>query len=483
MKKIFVFLSLICVFAVILSSCTISPYQPHESSAPSDDSSDGSTDASSSPQPETDETVLTYKTVTIGKRLFKLVAALQKGIAEYAYKLAADIDFEANPEYWDYEYKDGITFAQNTLQAAVDRCKELAVMQYLCDNADIDMPDESQTQAYIDKLAENYDSLSDFENVLAQIGVSTEEVAQYYTICARGIELKKKLTGEGGALELSDHEADEWFKEYVEQNYVKADLYVIGFYQDDGKTRYIDPDVTDSEAIEYFEQNYLKCSYIKYSASAESLADTCLEDIKNGNASIEQKLGESSDSESVMFLHYGDDFYQEVSALDINDCGKIVKDGYIYIVVRGTVSRSDITTAIKNTCLWHVTCDKLTEQSETLLDDIKNGRAESFESVQNCTHIGSVVFDSAEYGETLFKTVKYDDLVGECDVAVDSKAVYIFIKEDVTGSREEEREQAISNHIDELFDEYITSFVDVVTTDDEIASSVDIKLLQSLLLV
>lgn len=479
MKKILSFLSLISVFALMLASCTISPYQPPESSVPSDESSD----VSSSPQPETDETVLTYKTVTVGKRLFKFVAAVQKGITEYAYKLAADIDFEAHPEYWDYEYKDGVTFAENTLQNAIDRCKQLAVMQYLCDNANIAMPDDSQIQAYIDKLAENYDSLADFQNALAQIGVSTDEVAQYYTICSRAVDLKKQLTGEGGALELSEYEADAWFNEYVEQNYVKADLYVISFYEQDGKTKYIDPDVTDSEATEYFENNYIKCSYIKYGDSAESLADACFEDIKNGTATIEQKLGESSDSESIMLLHYGDDFYDEIAALDINECAKIVKNGYIYIVVRNNISRSDITTSIKNACLWHVTCDKLTEQSETLLDDIKNGRNESFESVKNCTHIGSTVFDSAEYGETLFKTVKYDDLVGECDVAVDSKAVYIFIKEDVTGCCEEERDEAVSNHIDELFDEYIDSFVDAVTADDAVASSVDIKELQSLLLI
>ena len=477
MKKIFAICALVCILAVLLSSCKITAYQPVESSQPDE----SSTESSQPPVIDTDEAAVVYGDAVIGKRLFKLVAAVQKGIAEYAYKIAADIDFEANPEYWDYELSDGVTFADNTLQAAIDRCKELAVIKQLCDTAGIAEPSDELKQAYFDKLAENYDSRSDFVKVLNDLGVTEEEVYQYYSICARGITLKEQLTGEGGALELSDHEADVWFNEYVEQNYVKADLFFISFYESDGKTYYIDPDVTDADALEYFDQNYLKCKYVRYSSSAEALADACLEDIKSG-VLIEQKFGESSDSESVMLLHQGDAFYDDIAELKANECAKIIKDGDIYIVQCVAASRSDVTTAIKNYCLWRCTCDKLTQNSEQLLDDVKNGRI-TFDTASGGTHIGSVVFDKDEYGETLFKTVKYDDLVGECDVACTSDGIYIFIKEDVTGSRADEREQAIADRIDEIFNEHIASFTDNAETFDDIIGSVNIKELKSLLLV
>ncbi len=477
MKKIYAICLLVCLLAASLSSCKITAYQPTESSQ----SDESVPEASQPPVIDTDEAAIVYGDAVIGKRLFKLVAALQKGIAEYAYKLAVDIDFEANPEYWDYEISEGVTFADSTLQAAIERCKELAVIKQLCDNAGIAEPADELKQAYFDKLSESYDSKSDFVKVLNDLGVTEEEVYRYYSICARGITLKEQLTGEGGALELSEREADIWFDEYVEQNYVKADLFFIGFYDQDGKTQYIDPDITDAEALEYFDRNYVKCKYVKYNASAEALADSCLEDIKNGMP-IEQKLGESSDSESVMLLHYGDAFYDDIAKLNKNECAKITEDGDIYIVQCVAVSRSDVTTAIKNYCLWRCTCDKLTRDSELFLDDVKNGRV-TFETASGGTHIGSVVFDIEEYGEILFKTVKYDNLVGECDVACTDKGIYVFIKEDVTGSRSDEREQAISDHIDDIFNDYVSSFIDTAENFDDITGSVDIKEIRSLLLI
>lgn len=479
MKKIFAILLLISVLAASLASCRITPYVPSESSSVSDSTSSS---VSEPPKIEDDNAAVVYKDAVIGKRLFKLVAALQKGIAEYAYKIAAGIDFEANPDYWDLEYSNGVTFAQNTLQSAVDRCKELAVIKQLCDTAGIAEPSDVQKQAYFDKLAENYDSKADFVKILNDLGITDNEIYQYYSICARGIDLKKKLTGEGGALELSEHEADEWFRQYVEANYVKADMLFISFYEDDGKTKVIDPSFTDSDATDYFVNNYLKCRYIKYSNGASALADACLADLQSGKMTIEQKLGESSDSESVMLLVYGDKFHDDIQKLSDGEYAKIETDDAIYIVCRASVSSSDITTAIKNNCLWLLTCNKLTEDSEPLLDDIKNGRV-NYDSAPIGKYLDELVFDEDDYGKEIFKNIKYDLLVGECDVTCTAGGVYIYTKCDVAGSCDDKRDEAVSNHIDEIYDEHIASFVGSSEVFDSVTESVSIREIKSLLLV
>lgn len=478
MKKFLTVFLLVSLLAAVFSSCKITPYQPAESSQ----QEESSAETSKPSELDTDDAAVVYGDAVIGKRLFKLVAALQKGIAEYAYKLAADIDFEAHPEYWDYEYDDGVTFAEATLQAAVDRCKELAVMKQLCDKAGIAEPSDESKEAYADKLAENYDSRADFEKALSDIGVTVEEVYEYYAICARAIELKEKLTGEGGALELSQHDADVWFKEYVEQNYVKADVLFIGFYADDGKTKVIDDSFTDSDAAEYFVKNYIKCRYIKYSKSAEALADACLSDLESGKATFEQKLGESSDTESVKLLVHGDALYDDVAAVEIGKYAKIVSGDDIYIILRSEPSKSDMTTAIKNNCLWHLTCEKLTEDSEPLLDDIKNGRVE-YSSSPMGVYLGDIVFDREAYGEELFGDIRYDLLVGECDVTCTENGIYIYTKRDVTGSCDDKRDEAVAQHITELFDEHIASFTDSTEVFDTVTDSVKIKELAFILFV
>ncbi|GEM_PF-3927190 len=486
MKKTFALLLTVVLLICTLSSCKISLIDG-ESKA----ESTVSDEESAQTVVDDGEAVMTYKDYSITEGMYKFVAAKQKGVYAYVYNKALGIDFDANPDYWDYIYSDDITFAEYVQNESINVCKSMLVYEYLCDTNNIAHVTDESSEEYIDGLATNYDSRSDFETALATVGCTVDTVKKYYDIYTRVAELKDMLTGQDGALYVADDDAAAWFDEYVRSNYVKVDATYFSFYESDYQTKYISDAYTDDDAAQYFLDNYIKYRYIKYDVTSKVLAKNCLAELKNGSTTIADKLGESTDNVSEAIITSSDDDYNAISAIAVGSFDMIEKDDCILVVARVKASASDITAALRSECKWQLTCADITNDANDAYAKLVDGTYDSFDDLPGVDyyllHGGEVLVQADTLSEDFYKLVKYDtetDNYGIYTMYEDGAATGIYVYKKLAVSSddcEDVKADKISDYKDGKFDEYIDGFIDAVSTDNAKITLISIKELKSLL--
>lgn len=225
MKKIKVILTLLLTFSILLASCGVS----------------------------SGDTIMEYNGEKLGERLYSFWAAKFKRNILNLYS-----DVEDKTDYWNSEYKSGITVAEFFDDLIKSQIKNYLISQKLFKEYNLKLSDEiiQQIDDDITEKIEFSGSRTELNEELAEMGINIELLREAYIWQAKHDAVYSYLFGHGGPKEATS----EQIQNYYESNYSLIDYIVVYktklVYDENGNLKYdsegnvVTEEMTESEAAE-----------------------------------------------------------------------------------------------------------------------------------------------------------------------------------------------------------------------------------------
>ena len=191
---------------------------------------------------------LTYRDQTVPQAIFQYLCCVEK--TNYLYELyGADrsttkaSSLQDSPAIWTAADADGKTMGEHLKENVLD---SLRVMVYLAqygvdEGYTLSASDEASVKKNLDSLAANFNTKSEFNELIAQYGVDYDLLYEYYLLQARASIGNYMLFGDNGKMAVTDAKV----REYYSSHYQTVRLILINNQSrtyPNGKTVYLPED-------------------------------------------------------------------------------------------------------------------------------------------------------------------------------------------------------------------------------------------------
>ncbi len=432
--------------------------------------------------------IATYEGQSLDSSMYALHLAIEKRAIEEYYYYSGGVDISSTPAFWDeiYDEKSGLTWAG---YVEAEFCNMLIAMQF-CKEHGLNVTDESLS-AEIDALIETYIKTAGSKDLLnlelAEYGADYDMFVEYLN-CYQYINVMRDYLAEDGTLAVSDDDVVEYLSDYHNYDYI--------FFNslDENNKPIVYDDITTEQANEYFLSNYVTVKHVLYmtsklsdekKAEKKAQAEANLAAIQAGTAEFSDFEKDNEDSNIEYTFTYDtmvSEFEEAAYDMEVGEV-RLVETVYGYHLMVKEELDTERFEKIESEVKAAMSSQRIKEQAQKLLDDIKSGDAK-FEKPANKeyeyyegfvvsktdtslpadmikqmgeTAIGDYfLYTYGSYGYFIFKHVEFD----EKDIESYHDTVSTIL-------------------IDEKFTEYMNELAKSVVVNTEEMSKFDIKTVRS----
>ena len=408
----------------------------------------------------------------------------------------------------------GMTYADAVWESLVLNAKRMVIVNHLLKQYNLKLTDESAVstiEGYIEQDMEDYGDGNEYGLNLfyADYGVDIDMVRDYYLNNASLSVLRDYLYGDNGIQKI----AADAVRESFDEQYYKVESIFFNYYTDTGSTTLKTPEgVTDEAIAEYFKENYVKVRHILFKTVDDSRnplpddqiavkkaeAQELYDRIVAGETTIDDNYSKSEDGGSTTYpdgyvFTYDEmveEFEEAAFEMEVGEYRLVETSNGWHIMCKEELEDDDIegtsisgSTKIETACKTALTKKLIGEQAAAFYEQIKSGEAEFADGGDDAAY----AYDAG----TVFKTGESDEALEEAALAlktgetalvtVDAYGVYIIKRVDTTDEDFNAKYSAVeSTLIDEAYVEYLDSFVDSVTVNEEELAKYDINTAKAL---
>lgn len=408
----------------------------------------------------------------------------------------------------------GMTYAEAIWENLVLNAKRMVVVESLLQKFNLELTDESAASAvegYIQQDMEDYGDGNEYGLNLyyADYGADIDMVRDFLYNNVKLSVLRDYLYGDNGIQKIAADAVRESFNE----QYYKVESIYFNYYTDTGSTTLKTLEgVTDETVAEYFKENYVKVRHILFKTIDDSRnplpddqiavkkaeAQELYDRIVAGETTFDDNYSKSEDGGSTTYpdgyvFTYDEmveEFEEAAFEMEVGEYRLVETSNGWHIMCREELKDDDIdgtsisgSTKIKTACKTALTKKLIGEQAAAHYEKIKSGEAEFADGGDDAEfeYNAGTVFKSGE-GDKAIEKAALELKTGETAlVTVDKYGVYIIKRVDTNEEDFNSKYSAVeSTLIDEAYVEYLDSFVDSVTVNEEELAKYDINTAKAL---
>lgn len=341
--------------------------------------------------------MFTYKDMTMSSGMFAFVLAERKGeIVDY-FSSYGGKDISSDESFWNAKLTDDQTYAEWLKDYAEELCKRILIAKYFCKQYNLKITDETQIQQvdeYMDRAKETFGGEDELKLELARYEITIDQLREYYEYPYYYQLLLDYWYGENGTMKIPEAEVREKFF----NNYYKVDMAYFSFYTTDGNYNnvpYVDKSITDEQAREYFNKNYVKVQHILYMtvdtnenplpddkvAQAEQEAKAVYEGVLNGTVNYDDKMKEKSDSSATLIFtrgemdNLGSEFVNASFEMKPNEV-RLVQTKYGWHIIRKLTPSDDDFNKKSDEVRQTMSKEKIAASAKEMYEQLKENKIE-----------------------------------------------------------------------------------------------------------
>ena len=448
--------------------------------------------------------MFTYKDKTMSSGMYAFALAERKGeVADYFSSYGGQ-DISSDETFWNSALGD-TTYAQWLKDYSVELSKNILLTQYFCEEYDLKITDETtleELDSYIEKAKETFGGEDELALELAKYGITIEQLREYYAYYYKYQLLLDYWYGENGTMKIPEAE----IKEKFFNGYYKVDMAAFSFYTTDenyNTVAYVDKTITDAEAKDYFNKNFVKAKHILYMtvdtneqplsdekiAEAEKNAKETFEAIKNGTVNYDDKMKEKSDTSAEMVFTRGEMLSEfETASFEMQtDEVRLVKTKYGWHIIKKLATTDDDFTKNMDEAKQALSRERVTASAKQMIEQLKENKIEFKDGGENANYqfLAGRVLEGENIDRNILKAIS-DLKTGEYTLYEFKESdvttgYYIFKRVDLTDTDLDSYYSTIEDEMKAAkYSDYIKTYYDSVTINqDELSKYDNIPAVQS----
>jgi hypothetical protein len=347
--------------------------------------------------------MLTYKDKTMSSGMYAFALAERKGEVVDYFSSYSGQDISSDETFWSAAFGD-TTYEDWLKDYTMELCKNILLTDFFCKEFDLKITDDT-TLNDLDNIMENakqtFGGEDELALELAKYGITIEQLRDYYSYYYKYQLLLDYWYGENGTMKIPKEEVSNKFF----GNYYKVDMAAFSFYTNDenGNTvAFVDKNITDEQAKDYFNKNYVKVKHILYMtvdtneqplsadkiAEAEKNAKETYEAIKNGTVNYDDKLKEKSDTSSEMVFTRGEMVSEfETASFEMKtDELRLVQTKYGWHIIKKLTPSDDDFKKNIDEVKQTMSKEKVTADAKDMIAQLKENKIEFKEGGENASY-------------------------------------------------------------------------------------------------
>lgn len=432
--------------------------------------------------------MFTYEDMTMSSGMYAFILAERKGEMVDYFSSYGGKDISSDEEFWNTVFIDNTTYAQWLKDYCVELSKRILIAKYFCKQYDLKIKDETaiqQVDNYIENAKKTFGGEDELALELAKFGITINELREYYEYYYNYLNLLDYWYGENGTMKIPESEVRDKFY----NNFYKVDMAYFSFYTTDENNNsvvYVDNSITDAQAREYFDKNYVKVQHILYmtvdtnekplsdeeAAKAEQDAKDTYEAIKAGRVNYEDKMKEKSDSSAEMVFTRGEMLSEfETASFEMKtDEVRLVQTKYCWHIIRKLATSDDDFKKKIDEVKETMSREKVTANAQEMFEQLKENKIEFKDGGDNAKYqfLAGRVFDGEKTNQDVIKIIS-SLKSGEYTLYENKDdGYYIFKRVDLNDKDLLDYYSSIEDEMkDSKYIEYVQSFYDSITVNTE----------------
>lgn len=460
------------------------------------------------------EVVMSYGNYTLSEKDYMYILSMFKSqMVEYyqSYFAQYGVSYD-EADILALQMSEDTTLAQYIEEVAVEFSQQMLIFEQLCADAGITITDQEDIDSingYLSDMEFAYGGTDLFEIELARLGISRSSIERYLRANIYYELVHDYRYGDGGIAAIPSESVYENFLE----NYIRYDgaLYAYSDYSSGEEYTF---EYTDDEIKAYFDVNFVKVRHILYKTVDDSgnkladeavsekktKADAALASVQNGEKTLDDLKEETEDGGYEYIFTYGEmvDAFEEASfEMQVGDV-RLVETEYGYHIIEklqmtdedyNGVQNEDGTTedGYKEAAVSAMSAAKIRSEALELLEKLQSGEATEYpEATEDKPYYIYMEPSLIDKNETTYAT--FIEMVSEIEEGKFAEkdfpgdATYVIRRLSLT---ENDITADIYTAIEEdlaftAFGEYVQSFYDKVTVNNDALEKFDILTIPTL---
>lgn len=444
-------------------------------------------------------TILTYEGNTFSSAQYAFALAERKGQIVDQFASYSGKDVSSDEEFWNTVISDDQSYAEAVKTGTLEYCKIMLLTEYFCEKYDLKITDDTaitNLDSIMDKAKTEFGGEDLLSIELAKYGITIEQLRNYYEGYERYMLLREYWYGENGTKKIPESEVKAEFLE----NYYKIDMMYYGYYTKNDKQQDVPivyEDITDKQAKEYFDENYVKVQHILYMtvdtnqqplsdekvAEAKKNANDAYNAIINGEATFEEKTKDNQDSGTEYVFTHGNmvkEFEEAAFEMKPDDIRLVETEYGLHIIKKLAIGNEDFeekTDEVKQV----ISQKRIGEKANDMYEKLKSGEAEFVDGGEDAayTYTPDIIFTEGEINEDIIKIVS-EMKTGEVYLypivsSGNDYGYYLLKKADLEDKDLESRYSTVEDKlVTNAFEEYMKAHYDSITVNQEELDKFDV---------
>lgn len=434
--------------------------------------------------------MFTFKDMTMSSGMFAFALAERKGQVVDYYSSYNGVDISSDEKFWN-QLNGEKTLAESLKEYTVELCKNILIADYYCKQFGLKIEDETaieELDGFMQNAIDNFGGEDELALELAKYGMTIEQLRDYYSYYYKYQLLLNYWYGENGTMKIPAAEV----RDRLINNYYKVDTAFFSYNTTDenyNSVPYVDKSITDAQAKEYFNKNYVKVQHILYMtvdtnekplsdeevAKAKQEAQETYDAIKAGRVNFDDKMKEKSDSSAEMLFTYGEmeSEFEKASFEMKTDEVRLVETKYGWHIIKKLATTDSDFGKKEDEVRETMSKEKIAASANEMFEQIKAGKTEFKEGGDNALYkfaSGSVIAKASTDANTQKIIEAIESInVGEYKLLeIEDQGYYIIRKSEFDDTD-------LSNYYSTIEDEmkqekyfaYMETFYDSVTVNQE----------------
>lgn len=454
------------------------------------------------------EIVMRYGDYTLTEKEFMYIISTFKSrmVSYYQNYLSSYGVSYTEADVLQLEMTEDMTLGEYIKEISIEFAQQMLIFEQLCFDAGITITDQSDIDAIDTALADMeiaYGGTDLFEIELARIGITRTAIERYMRANVYYTLIHDYRYGENGIAAVP---AESVYENFIENYYCyDGALYAYSDYNS-GKAYTFD--FSDDEIKSYFDSNFVKVRHILYKtidsnnkklsddkiAEKKSNAEAALDAVKSGEKTLDDLKSETEDSGYEYIFTYGamvKAFETASFEMEVGEV-RLVETEYGYHLIEKlekteedfngkTNDNGKNEGGYKDEVIDAMSAKKINDEALETLDKLQNGEIEEYPEETNAKeyymHMSPNFIKKNDTASAEFIKIIAEIEEGEfVEKEFVSEGTYIirrlpFTKDDITSDIYSTIEDEIAMN---AFSEYVQSFYDKVTVNEELLEKFDV---------